>query len=173
MQAAGFYKSFTNHLTNAVSYRDPSGFDSGSPGDIEQALLAGLLILQASTAGVKWVSDQSTYGVDSNFVYNSLQAVYAADVLSLDLADSFQTQFVGKSLADVTRADGLAFLAQRMSVYRSAKLIAPSDDAPAGYKNEDVKINGPVMSVKVEIKLATTILFVPISIDISQIQQEA
>ncbi len=173
MQAAGFYKSFTNKLANVISYRDPSGFDSGSPGDVEQALLAGLLLLQSATAGVKWVSDQSTYGIDSNFVYNSLQAVYAADVLALDLADSFQTQFVGKSLADVTRADGLAFLAQRMDTYRRIKLIAASDDAPLGYKNEDVTINGPVMTVKVEIKLATTIFFIPISIDISQVQQSA
>lgn len=173
MQAAGFYKSFTNKLANVISYRDPAGFDSGSPGDIEQALLAGLLVLQGATAGTKWVSDQSTYGVDSNFVYNSLQAVYAADVLALDLAESFQTRFVGKSLADVSRADGLAFLQDRMQVYRQIKLIASSDDAALGYRNEDVKINGPVMSVKVEIKLATTIFFVPISIDISQVQQTA
>lgn len=173
MQAAGFYKSFTNKLANVISYRDPSGFDSGSPGDIERALLAGLLVLQSATAGTKWVSDQSTYGIDSNFVYNSLQAVYAADVVSLDLAESYQTQFVGKSLADVTRADGLAFLAQKMQIYRQIKLIASSDDAPLGYKNEDVQINGPVMSVQVEIKLATTIFFIPISIDISQVQQAA
>jgi hypothetical protein len=173
MQAAGFYKSFTNKLANVITYRDPSGFDSGSPGDVEKALLAGLLVLQSSTAGVKWVSDQSTYGIDSNFVYNSLQAVYAADVLALDLAESFQTQFVGKSLADVTRADALAFLAQKMDIYRRIKLIAASDDAPLGYKNEDITIDGPTMTVKVEIKLATTIFFIPISIDISQVQQSA
>lgn len=173
MQAAGFYKSFTNKLANVISYRDPVGFDSGSPGDVEQALLAGLLLLQSATSGVKWVSDQSTYGIDSNFVYNSLQAVYAADVLALDLAESYQTQFVGKSLADVTRADGLAFLAQKMDIYRRVKLIASSDDAPLGYKNEDVQISGPIMTVKVEIKLATTIFFIPISIDISQVQQSA
>jgi hypothetical protein len=173
MQAAGFYKSFTNKLANVIAYKDPAGFDSGSPGDVEQALLAGLLLLQSATAGVKWVSDQSTYGIDSNFVYNSLQAVYAADVLALDLADSFQTQFVGKSLADVTRADALAFLAQKMDIYRRIKLIASSDDAPLGYKNEDVTISGPTMTVKVEIKLATTIFFIPISIDISQVEQAA
>jgi hypothetical protein len=173
MQAAGFYKSFTNKLANVIAYKDPAGFDSGSPGDVEKALLAGLLLLQSATAGVKWVSDQSTYGIDSNFVYNSLQAVYAADVLALDLAESFQTQFVGKSLADVTRADGLAFLAQKMDIYRRIKLIASSDDAPLGYKNEDVTISGPTMTIKVEIKLATTIFFIPISIDISQVEQAA
>ena len=173
MQSAGFYRSFTNKLANVISYRDPSDFDSGSPGDVETALLSGLLTLQAATAGVKWVSDQSTYGLDSNFVYNSLQAVYAADVLALDLADSFQTAFVGQSLADVDRATALAFLANKMQTYRQLRLIAASDDAPLGYKNEDVTISGPIMEVKVEIKLATTIFFIPISIDISQVQQSA
>lgn len=171
MQAAGFYKSFTNKLANVIAYKDPVGFDSGSPGDIEKALLAGLLVLQSATAGVKWVSDQSTYGIDSNFVYNSLQAVYAADLVALDLAESFQTQFVGQSLADVTRADALAFLAQKMDVYKRVKLIAASDDAPLGYRNEKVSISGPTMTVSVEIKLATTIFFIPISIDISQVEQ--
>jgi hypothetical protein len=171
MQAAGFYKSFTNKLANVIAYKDPVGFDSGSPGDIEKALLAGLLVLQSATAGVKWVSDQSTYGIDSNFVYNSLQAVYAADLVALDLAESFQTQFVGQSLADVTRADALAFLAQKMDIYKRVKLIAASDDAPLGYRNEKVSISGPTMTVSVEIKLATTIFFIPISIDISQVEQ--
>lgn len=173
MQAAGFYKSFTNKLANVISYRDPSGFDSGSPGDVETALLAGLMTLQAATAGVKWVSDQSTYGLDSNFVYNSLQAVYAADILALDLAESFQTTFVGQSLADVDAATALAFLASRMQIYRQLKLIAASDDAPVGYKNESIVINGPIMDVKVEVKLATTIFFIPITLEISQVQQSA
>lgn len=173
MQAAGFYKSATNKLANVISYRDPSGFDSGSPGDVETALLAGLMTLQSAVAGVKWVSDQSTYGLDSNFVYNSLQAVYAADVLALDLADSFQTTFVGQSLADVDAATALAFLANKMQIYRQLKLITSSDDAPLGYKNELVTIDGPIMDVKVEVKLATTIFFIPISIEISQVQQSA
>lgn len=173
MQAAGFYKGITNKLANVISYRDPSGFDSGSPSDVEQALLAGLLILQSEVAGVKWVSDQTTYGIDSNFVYNSIQATYAADVLALDLAESFQRAFVGKSLADVSRADALAFLAVKMQGYRNIKLITGSDDAPLGYANEDVKINGPVMDVSVEIKLSTTVYFIPISIEISQVQQNA
>jgi hypothetical protein len=173
MQAAGFYKGITNKFVNAISYRDPAGFDSGSPGDVETALLAGLLILQSDTAGIKWVSDQTTYGFDSNFVYNSLQAVYAADLVTLDLADSYQRQFVGQSLADVNAAVGLSYLATKMDGYRRIKLITASDDAPLAYKNAKVTINGPVMEVSVEIKLSTTVYFIPINIDISQVQQSA
>jgi hypothetical protein len=173
MQAGGFYKSITNKLANVISYEDPAGFDSGSPGDVEEALDAGLLILTKDTAGSRWVSDQTTYGFDTNFVYNSLQAVYLSDILSLDLADSFQKAFVGKSLADVDAATALSFLAQKMDGYKKLKMIASSDDAPLGYKNPKIAISAPEMDVSVEIKLATAIYFVPISISISQVQQAA
>jgi hypothetical protein len=173
MQAGGFYKSITNKLANVISFEDPSGFDSGSPGDVEEALDAGLLMLSKDTAGSRWVSDQTTYGFDTNFVYNSMQAVYTSDILSLDLADSFQKAFVGKSLADVDAATALSFLAQKMDGYKKIKLIASSDDAPLGFKNAKIGISAPTMDVAVEVKLATAIYFVPISISISQVQSSA
>jgi hypothetical protein len=173
MQAGGFYKSICNKLANIISYTDPTGFDSGSPGDVEDALSSGMLILTASTAGSLWVSDQTTYGFDTNFVYNSIQAVYCSDILALDLAASFQAAFVGQSLADVDAATGLSYLAQKMEGYKKLKLIAASDDAPLGWKNGKITILAPEMDVSVEIKLATAIYFIPISINISQVQQSA
>jgi len=173
MQTGGFYKSITNKYANVISFVDPSGFDSGSPGDVEDALDAGLLILTQDTAGSRWVSDQTTYGFDTNFVYNSIQAVYCSDILALDLAASFQSAFVGQSLADVNAATALSFLAQKMDGYKKLKLIAASSDAPLGYKNQSVSIQGPEMDVAVEIKLATAIYFVPISINISEVQSSA
>lgn len=173
MQAGGFYKAIVNKFANVISFQDPSGYDSGSPGDVEDALSAGLLMLTQDTAGDRWVSDQTTYGFDTNFVYNSLQAVYLSDVLSLDLAASFQSAFVGKSLADVDAATALSYLAQKMDGYKKLKMIAASDDAPLGFKNAKIAINGPEMDVAVEIKLATAIYFIPIAISISAVQQNA
>lgn len=173
MQAAGFYKAIVNKFANVISFEDPTGFDSGNPGDIETALDSGLLFLEKGIVGNKWVSDQTTYGVDTNFVYNSIQAMYSADLVALDLADSFQTAFVGQSLADVDSATGLSFLASKMDQYKKQKLIAASDDAELGFKNAKVSINGPIMEVSVEIKLATAIYFIPISIEISQVQNSA
>ena len=173
MQSAGFYKAIVNKLANITGLIDPQGFDSGNPGDIEDALDAGLLFMENVQEGIRWVSDQTTYGVDENFVYNSLQAVYAADLVSLDLADSLETRFVGKSLADVSAETALGFIANKMDEYRKSKLIAASDDAPLGYKNAKVSISGPVMTVSVEIKLATAIYFIPITLEISAVQQTA
>ena len=126
-----------------------------------------------STGGNSWVSDQTTYSFDSNFVYNSIQAVYTSDILALDLAASFQAAFVGQSLADVDAATALSYLAQKMAGYQRLKLLAASDDAPLGWKNPTISILAPTMYVGVEIKLATAIYFIPININISAVQQSA
>ena len=93
--------------------------------------------------------------------------------MALDLADAFQKAFVGKSLADVDAATAKSFLAQKMDGYKKIKLIAASDDAPLGYKNEKISISGPEMDVSVEIKLATAIYFIPINLSFSQVQSVA
>lgn len=173
MQAGGFYKSIVNKFANVISFTDPSGYDSGSPGDVSDALDAGLLILTQETAGSRWVSDQTTYGYDTNFVYNSIQATYLSDILSLDLANSFRQAFVGQSLADVDVATALSFLAQKMDGYKKLKMIASSDDAPLGYKNPKATISGPVLSISVEVKLATSVYFIPINISLSEVQQSS
>jgi len=174
MQAGGFYKAIVNKAANIISYIDPVGFDSGDPGDVSDALSAGLLFLSTDTSRAGyWVSDQTTYGYDTNFVYNSIQAVYTSDLVALDLAQSFWLQFGGQSDADVTAASGLAFLGQKMAGYLALKLIGSSSDAPLGWKNPNIIINAPEMDVSVEIKLSTAIYFIPLNINVSQIMNSA
>lgn len=173
MQAAGFYKGITNKFANVVSFVDPANFDSGNPGDIETALESGLLILQKDVAGSKWVSDQTTYGFDNNFVYNSMQATYLSDIAALNLADACQKAFVGKSLADVNRAVVESFVATQMDAYKQIKIITSSDDAPLGYKNLKVSVAGGIIYISLEVKISTTVYFIPINFTISQVQQSA
>lgn len=169
MQAAGFYKAIFNKLLNVTSVIDPTGFDGGSPTDVEEALDAALLIAENTTAGTLFVSDQTTYGIDDNFVYNSIQAVYAADLVATDLAAFIGRKFVGQSLADVEEATVASAMSERMDLFKRLKLIAGSDDAPLGYRNISVEIRGPVIYIGVEIKLATAVYFLPIELEISQV----
>lgn len=173
MQAGGFYKSIVNHLANIVSFQDPAGYDSGDPADVSDAITAGLLVLTQNTSGIPWISDQTTYGLDSNFVYNSIQAVYLSDILALDLAQSFQTAIVGKSVADVSAASALSFLQQRFDYYKKLKMTTTSSDAPLGYKNASIQIVAPSMYVQVQAKLTTSIYFVAIDLALSAVQQSA
>jgi hypothetical protein len=173
MQAGGFYKSIVNHLANVVSFKDPAGYDSGDPENVSDAITAGLLVLTQTNGGIPWVSDQTTYGLDTNFVYNSIQAVYLSDILALDLAQSFQTAIVGKSVADVSAASALSFLQQRFDYYRKLKIVTTSNDAPLGYRGASIQISAPSMFVSVEAKLTTSIYFVAIDLALSAVQQSA
>lgn len=173
LQTAGFYKAIFNKLMNVSSVVDPSGFDSGSPADVEEALTAALLIAENAPSGTMFVSDQTTYGIDDNFVYNSIQAVYAADIIQVDLAEFLQRRFVGESLADVEAATVASAISDRMNQYKRLKLIAASSDAPLGYRNLSVEINGPIIYIGIEIKLATAIYFLAVDLEISQVTSAA
>jgi hypothetical protein len=171
MQSAGFNEALVNKFANVISYVDPSDFDSNKNADIEKAIESGLLLLERTSDGVRWVSDQTTYGFDSNFVFNSIQAVYAKDIIEIDLGASLHKAFVGKSLADVEIGTVLSFISTKMDSYKRLKLIASSDDAPAGFRNVNIEIDGPAMYVKLEIKLATALYFIGVEMEISQVSR--
>lgn len=175
MQASAFYKLIVHKFINCngVLMKDGS-FSDQSFSQQEDALQNGLLFAeQAPSGGFRWVSDQTTYGVDNNFVYNSIQAVYVADTIALTLAQRMENAFVGQSLADIGAGPMLSFLAAIMVDFKKLKLIAASDDAPAGYKNAVIKITGNTAEISLEVKEATGLYFIPITLGISQVSQTA
>lgn len=175
MQAAGFYRAIVRKFANISGAVMASGdFSDRDDTAMENALLSGLLPLKRhSSGGFYWVSDQTTYSRDDNFVYNSIQAVYAADVIALTTAQRMEDAFAGQSVADVSASAALTFLQGIMADFRRLKLIAASDDAPAGFKNARITISGPAMLVEVEVKLAGAIYFIPINFLVSPVQQTA
>ena len=175
MQAAAGYKGIVKKFANVNGIRvKTADFNSASQGALEDALKAGLLVMErVPTGGFRWVSDQMTYGADNNFVYNSLQAMYVTDLIALSLIDTFDRAIVGQSVADMTASAALALLASEMFNFMRIKWIAPSSDAPMGFKNAKAKLKGGVMEISVEVKLAGLIYFCPVYMAISQVQQEA
>ena len=80
--------------------------------------MSGLLILEnPPTGGFRWLSDQTTYGKDNNFVFNSLQVMYTADFMALDLLQSFDNFAVGQAISDISAANALVFLKYKMDQY--------------------------------------------------------
>jgi len=169
MQAAGFYQSICNKAANILSYIDPVGYDSGNPGDVENALEAGLLMLAQDTTRVYFVSDQNTYGFDNNVVLNSIQAVYLSDVIALDLTQSLFVQYVGKSTADVNEAVVEGYIAQKMAQYKAQKALVGTTNNPTGYANLKVKIVSPALYVSVMVIIASAIYFIPINLEIDTV----
>jgi hypothetical protein len=175
MQAAGFYRSilFKGINCSGVLMADGSFSDSYDP-HLEDAIKNGLLVAQrVETGGFRWNSDQTTYAADSNFVYNSIQAIYAADVVALTTAQRMERAFVGQSLADVSASVALSYLKGIMADLKRLKLLAGDDEAPLGFSQAKIQISGNTMKVTLTIKLATTIVFIPISFLVTQVQSTA
>jgi hypothetical protein len=175
MQAAAFYRPiFRKGINISGALQARGDFNDQNDTQMEDALIAGLLpIRRDETGGFFFVSDQTTYGKDSNFVFNSIQATYMADTLALSTAQRMEKAFVGQSVADISSSLALSTLEAIMDDYRRLKIISPSDDAPKGFKNAKIQIKGPAMVVSVEVKLAGALYFCPISFSVSQVQQSS
>jgi hypothetical protein len=175
LQAAGFYRGIVKKFANVVgALQAAADFDDQDDTDVENALLAGMLVLRkAETGGWHWVSDQSTYGKDNDSVYNSMQAVYMSDTAALTAAQRMEQMYVGQSTADVNAALAKAGFETIMLDLLRLKVLAPSDDAKRGYKNVTVKISATTMYVSAEIKVAGLIYFIPINFLVSTVQQSA
>jgi hypothetical protein len=176
MQAAGFYRPIVNKLVNVSGVLHPGGgFNDQLDSNIEDALKAGLNpAVRAESGGYRWISDQTTYTRDDNFVFNSVQAVYVSDIIAQTVAQRMELAFVGQSVADVSSVVAKAALDRIMGDILRLKLTAPSDDgALGGYKNASIKINGPSMVVSLEAKLAGALYFIPITFLVTPVQQSA
>lgn len=175
MQAAGFYKAIFNKGVDVTKAVQAAGdYNDQDDSATENALIAGLLTLRRQVDGtIAYASDQTTYGKDNNFFYNSIQAVYAGDVVALTVAQRMEKAFVGQSIADVSASLALSTLDGIMDDMMRLKLIAPSDDAPKGFKDVKIQIKGPAMIVSLNVKIAGAIYFIPISFQITQVQQSA
>jgi len=175
MQSIGLYKSIEHKYANISGIVTPyNDFNPRNDGQLEDALLSGLLVLEnPPTGGFRWVSDQTTYGKDSNFVFNSLQVMYTADFMAVDLLRSFDNFAVGQAISDLSAANALVFLKTKMDQYFQNKLITQSLGAPAGFDSASIQINGPVMRVNVNVYITNAINFVPITLNVSQVTQSA
>ncbi len=174
MQAAGFYKSIFNKSVNISGVVNPADFSDESNSQCEDALLSGLIPIQRQEDGsFTFLSDQLTYGFDNNFVYNSIQAVYVADIIALSLAESLKKAFVGESVADVTTAVAVSFIKGKMAEFLNSKLIVGSTDFTSGWKNINVVIDQGVMTVKCTVIEATSVYFIPIAVDIEGLRDSS
>lgn len=174
MQAAGGHRLIVRKGVNVSgALQAEADYADDDDTDVENALLAGLLPMRRNESGlVYWVSDQTTYGGANEFL-NSVQAIYVADQINLDLKIALEEAFVGESLADVSAAQIASRVDAKMGEYLDRKLIGVSDDAPKGYRNLTVKINGPTARIRVEVKAATGLYFLIVDTLFSVIKQTA
>jgi len=178
MQAAGGYRPLVHKGINCSGVIQAAGdYNDQNDTDVENALKAGLLpaarVPIEDGGGVRWESDQTTYGRDSNFVYNSIQATYVSDLISLSTALRMERVFVGQSLADITATQAVSTFEAIMQDMMRLKFITRSDGSPKGWKDLVIRISGPSMFVSASIFLATGLYFIKIDFLVNQVTQTA
>lgn len=178
MQCAGLNRSIFNKAINSAGgfVYSQADYNSKNEDQEEQAIEAGLLVVgrnEDDTATI-FVSDQTTYSKDNNFVYNSMQAMYGQDLIQSTTRTNMSKAYIGKSLAEFDATMALSTLESILDSLRvDFKLIAKSDDAPKGYRKATIKISSQAMAVSVEVKQAVTLKWITIAFTTTQVQQTA
>src|SRR6266851_4496983 len=172
-QAAAGPKAIFNKLLDLNgAIQNAKDFNFKDDNQVTKAGKAGLLtIRKARGGGFRYVADQTTYSKDQNPVFNSIQAIYAADTVALTTAQRMEDAFVGKTLAQVSSSVAFAFLETIMVDMLKLGFLAKSDGAERGYKDAKISIVGPHLHVDVTIFLATALYFVTIRFQINQVKQ--
>ena len=175
MQVAGFYKGIVNKFVNISGALQAAGdWTDDLDDNVADALQAGLCpIVADETGGWTWSSDQTTYGVDNNWIFNSIQAMYVCDIVQTTSMTRMNRAFVGQSVADISASIAAMTFGTILDDFKRLHLLAASDDAPKGWRNMLVKLQGPALVCSVEIKVAGLIYFVPISFLVTPVVQTA
>ena len=139
----------------------------------DEAIQAGITFLEApQTGGFRVVVDNTTYGVDNNFVFNRANVLYAADIVAFNFRNQLENTFVGrKNTVTATTVSSVA--SQILGTFLAQGITVSTADAPQGYKNLTVQLQGNTLYVNVIIKLVEGIDFILSEITIQRATGEA
>lgn len=139
----------------------------------DEAIQAALTFLEApQTGGFRVVVDNTTYNRDANWVRNRANVQYAADILAFDLRSQLEAIFVGvKNTLNATEVK--AVVESIMATFLAQGITVSTQDAPNGFKELVVKIEGNIIRVSMVAKLVEGIDFVLTEITVQRATSEA
>lgn len=139
----------------------------------DDAIQSGITFWEApQTGGFRLVVDNTTYGKDANWVYNRANVLYAADVLAYDFRNQLESIYVGVKNT-VSAAEIKSTCESILASYLSQGITVSTDDAPNGFKQLTVQINGNTVNISVVVKLVEGIDFILADITLQRAQQSA
>lgn len=138
---------------------------------VEDAIIAGISFLEApQTGGFRVVVDNTTYGRDGNFVWNRANVIYAADTVAYTLRNVLEVTFVGQKNT-LSPSIVSATVESIMLTLLGQGIIVSTPDAPNGFKDLTVSINGNTINVSIVIKVVEGIDFVLADISVQRAVQ--
>ena len=139
----------------------------------DDAIQSGITFLEnPPSGGFRLVVDNTTYGTDGNWVLNRANVLYAADVLAFDFRTQMERIYVGvKNTINATEVSATA--QSILATYLAQGITVSSDDAPNGYKQLTVRIEGNTIFINFCVKLVEGIDFVLAEIILTRKQSQA
>lgn len=143
--------------------------------DFEEAIDAGVCILEKASGGFRIVVDNTTYGADDSFVFNRGSVVEAAQYVARTVRGQTEATFVGNKVGNGGAKSIKSFIRGILRDLNKAEIITSSDDAPEGFKEETftVEIQGNTARVSVEVKPVQGLDFIFIEFTLGDIFQSA
>lgn len=133
-------------------------FDPDLQSDV--AIISGITFLEnPQTGGFRTVVDNTTYGRDGNFVFNRANVIYAGDIVAFNFRNSLEAVFVGKKNT-VSVADIAGVASTILNGFLTQGITVSTSDAPQGFKNLVIRLEGNTISVEVIIKIVEGIDFI-------------
>lgn len=141
--------------------------------DVEAAIQNGITFLEApQSGGIRCVVDNTTYQKDSNWVYNRANVMYAADVLSFDFRNQLENIFVGQKNT-IKASEVKSVAASILATFLAQGITVATDEAPNGYKQLSVSVNGNVITINTIVVLVEGIDFILNDITVTRVQSQA
>ena len=98
--------------------------------------------------------------------------MYAADVLAFDFRNQLENIFVGQK--NTVQASEVKSVAQSiLATFLAQGITVATDEAPNGYKQLDVRIDGNVIRINAIVVLVEGIDFILNDITLTRVQSEA
>ena len=139
----------------------------------DDAIQSGITFLEApTTGGFRVVVDNTTYGVDDNWVWNRGNVIYAADIVAYSFRNTMELRYVG--VKNTVRASEVKSTAESvLATFLAQGITVSTGDAPNGFKNLSVRVEGNVIYISVTIKLVEGIDFVLAEFTVQRATQSA
>ena len=138
----------------------------------DDAIQAGITFMEeAQNGGFRVVVDNTTYGVDDNFLRNRANVRYAADIVLFNYRQGLE-RFIGRKNT-VSVADIAAAASSILAGFLNQGITVSTEDAPQGFKQLTVQLDGNIIRTSVTIKIVEGIDFVLSDINIQRASAQA
>lgn len=138
-----------------------------------QAIRSGITFLESPPqGGFRVVVDNTTYGRDGNWVQNRGSTRYAADILTFELRRQLEDIYVG-SKNTVAATEVRSVVETIMASFLAQGITVRTDDAPQGFKELTVQIDGNIIRVSLVAKLVEGIDFILADLKVQRAQSAA